>query len=189
MLGFNLNDLLYWTIWWGSLGGNLLLMLCLYNGLKSHSTTRCQKFVLVDTYALGATKEGITVGLSERRGDATIRGRCWDHPSVLGHGVVESLRVADGAGGGKVWVLGVAWLKEWTKDNNKNSKLNHFVTMTRNYFLSLHIKQAIRLLKKWQNVSKEKYTKKLYNKILKSCHFCGSRSAIMYYYWWMNTIF
>ena len=29
MLGFNLNDLLYWTIWWGSLGGNLLLMLCL----------------------------------------------------------------------------------------------------------------------------------------------------------------
>ena len=30
MLGFNLNDLLYWTIWWGSLGGNLLLMLCLY---------------------------------------------------------------------------------------------------------------------------------------------------------------
>ena len=30
MLGFNLNNLLHWQIWWGSLGGNLLLMLCLY---------------------------------------------------------------------------------------------------------------------------------------------------------------
>ena len=30
MLGFNLNNLLHWQIWWGSLGGNLLLMLCLF---------------------------------------------------------------------------------------------------------------------------------------------------------------
>ena len=34
MLGFNLNDLLYWTIWWGSLGGNLLLMLCLVENVS-----------------------------------------------------------------------------------------------------------------------------------------------------------
>lgn len=66
------------------------------------------------TYALSGAEEGITISLPERGGHTSLGGGCRDHPSELGHGVVQTLRITDGAGGSKVRVLGVARLcREW----------------------------------------------------------------------------